>query len=150
VNPKLSVAYRGGKVLFCCGMCVKEFAKSPAKFAASANLQLVASGQAVQQKCPICGGKADSQCIQKIAGQTVQFCNATCRDKVAKVKAAEQFQMVFGNAGFDKGFAVTVKQAPQPMTATTTTSTGSDSSCCCCERPPSAAVAGTGPARPSE
>ena len=55
-----AVDYKGGKVFFCCMNCPKAFAADTAKFAAKANHQLVATGQAKQAKCPFTGEDVDT------------------------------------------------------------------------------------------
>src|SRR5262245_43376064 len=50
-----SVDYKGGKVYLCCDGCPDAFKKDTAKFATKANMQLVATGQAKQVKCPVAG-----------------------------------------------------------------------------------------------
>src|SRR4030095_13582907 len=55
-----AVDYKGGKVFFCCMNCPKAFAADTAKFAAKANAQLVATGQAQQEKCPLSGQRIDT------------------------------------------------------------------------------------------
>src|SRR3989337_1435244 len=50
------VSYKGAKVFFCCDNCPKAFEKdikTNAKFQTNANLQLVATKQFKQEKCPI-------------------------------------------------------------------------------------------------
>ena len=55
VKEDKTVAYKDGKVYFCCENCPKAFTKDSKKFATKANAQLVATGQAKQAKCPISG-----------------------------------------------------------------------------------------------
>src|SRR5262245_27809739 len=56
-----AVDYKGGKVYFCCMNCPKKFSEDPSKFAAAANAQLVATGQAKQEKCPLSGGALNTE-----------------------------------------------------------------------------------------
>src|SRR5262249_39873153 len=58
--------YKGAKLYFCCSGCPKEFQKSPAKFAANANHQLVATLQAKQTSCPLCGGDLKNPMVSMI------------------------------------------------------------------------------------
>jgi YHS domain-containing protein len=45
ISKEFTVAYKGAKVYFCCPNCPKAFEKSPEKFVAKANHQLVQTGQ---------------------------------------------------------------------------------------------------------
>lgn len=102
-----TVAYKGGKVYFCCGNCPKAFEKDVAKFATKANHQLVATGQAKQAKCPLSGGKLNPEKTVSVGGVDVQFCCGNCQAKVAQAKGDAQIELVFSDAAFEKGgFAV--------------------------------------------
>merc|ERR1711964_6796 len=71
------VDYKGGKVFFCCDNCPKAFAKkvkTDKLVAAKGNLQLVATKQAKQAKCPFTGGPAKSATAIKVAGASISFC----------------------------------------------------------------------------
>ncbi len=131
-----SVEYKGGKVYFCCGGCIEQFKKTPAKFATLANHQLLATGQAKQEHCPLCGGDCKNGNMITVAGVKVRVCGEACSQKVAKAKTAEQLQMVFGDAAFGKAFVVkSTTAAPAP--SGTATNGGSceastEAGCCCC------------------
>jgi YHS domain-containing protein len=99
-----SVDYKGGKVFFCCQNCPKAFAGDTAKFAASANHQLVATGQAKQVACPFSGEATDSSTKIKVAGAEVCFCCDMCKAKAEESK--EQIALIFSDKAFDKGFKV--------------------------------------------
>ncbi|MFO1006465.1 MAG: hypothetical protein U0929_10935 [Planctomycetaceae bacterium] len=102
-----TVDYKGGKVYFCCENCPKAFEKDVKKFATKANLQLAATGQAKQAKCPISGGKLNPEKTVKVGGVDVQFCCENCQGKVAKAEGDAQVELVFSDAAFEKaGFAV--------------------------------------------
>lgn len=111
LNPKgpakaeNSCDYKGGKVFFCCDKCPTEFAKDPAKHAVKANQQLVATGQAKQQKCPFSGGELNTATKTKVSGVDVCFCCEKCQAKATDAKdgAAE---LVFNDKAFDKAFKV--------------------------------------------
>ena len=106
-----SVDYKGGKVYFCCENCPKAFSKDPAKFAAKANAQLVATGQAKQAKCPLSGGKLNPDTAITVAGSKVCFCCEMCQGKVKEAKGDEQINLVFSDAAFEKaGFKVEKKK----------------------------------------
>ncbi len=101
------VEHNGGKVYFCCGNCPKSFDTSNENHVAYANHQLAASGQAVQEKCPISGGKVKDDQAAEVAGVAVKFCCKNCKGKVngaadddAKVK------LTFSADAFKKGFVV--------------------------------------------
>ncbi len=108
IDKGMSIDYSGGKLYFCCKGCISKFKANEAKYAARANLQLVATGQARQVACPLTGGKLDPQQVLKVSGIKVAFCCGACPIKVAKAGAAEQLQMIFGK-GFEKGFVVKKK-----------------------------------------
>jgi YHS domain-containing protein len=112
-TPKQShtLSFEGGKLLFCCGQCKALFEKSPEKFAANARHQLVATGQARQQKCPLCGGEPKQEFTGKLAGVAIHFCSADCRDKLAKASEPEKLELLFGPQAFARGFvAVGIKK----------------------------------------
>ena len=116
MNPKAAakaakfVDYKGGKVFFCCDNCPKGFAKkvkTDKKVAAKGNLQLIATGQAKQAKCPFTGGKAKSETAIKVSGASISFCCNNCKGKAEKMKGDEQVVALFGDAAFKKaGFKV--------------------------------------------
>lgn len=103
-----SVDYKGGKVFFCCKNCPKAFAKDTAKFATSANKQLVATGQAKQIACPYSGKDVAEGTQIKVGGVEVGFCCNNCKGKTEKAEAAEAVEMVFNDKAFEKGFKVEV------------------------------------------
>jgi YHS domain-containing protein len=105
-SKDVSVDYRGGKVCFCCPGCVPKFQEDPAQFAVKANLQLAASGQAVQKGCPLTGGKVNPATAIKVGGVSVGFCCGRCKGKVAEADAKAQLEMVFSDKAFDKAFTV--------------------------------------------
>ena len=111
VNPKAAakaatgVDYKGGKVFFCCMNCPKAFAADTAKFAAKANHQLVATGQAKQEKCPFSGEAIDAGTKITVNGASVAFCCDMCKAKASESK--EQVELIFNDKAFEKaGFKV--------------------------------------------
>jgi YHS domain-containing protein len=106
IDMTKSVAYKGGKVYFCCGGCPGAFEKETAKFATKANHQLVVTKQATQGKCPLSGGPLNDEKTVAVAGVTVKFCCEKCQGKVAGSKAEEQLELTFSDKAFDKGFTV--------------------------------------------
>jgi YHS domain-containing protein len=105
INKEASIDYKGGKLCFCCNGCVATFNKNPEKYAAKANLQLVATGQAEQVACPRTGKPVNDEKTAEVGGVKVAFCCGGCQGKVAKASAEDQVALVFGK-GFDKGFKV--------------------------------------------
>lgn len=102
--------YKGGKVYFCCPGCPGGFAKNTAKFAAKANHQLVATGQAKQVKCPIAGRKINPAKSVTVAGVKVGLCCPGCEGKAKKAEGDAQLNLVFSDAAFKKGFKVAAKK----------------------------------------
>jgi YHS domain-containing protein len=102
-----SVDYKGGKVFFCCQNCPKAFQKDTAKFAASANHQLVATGQAKQEKCPFSGGPINQDTAIEVKGVKVAFCCEKCQGKAKE--STDQVDLIFNDKAFDKGFVVSKK-----------------------------------------
>jgi YHS domain-containing protein len=130
-----SVDYKGGKLYFCCVHCVPIFKKSPAKFAASANLQLFASRQAKQVRCPLCGG---APCHEvSLGGVNVDIGSAACLKKFEQAKPAERLEMLFGDAAFARGFVMKVPPAAAaPKSATPAPGApGAAAPGCCCQPP---------------
>ena len=101
-----SADYKGGKVYFCCGNCAGKFAGDSAKFATTANAQLVATKQFEQKSCPLSGGAIKDGTEVTVAGATVKFCCNNCQGKVKAADEKAQLDMVFGEKAFEKaGFA---------------------------------------------
>src|SRR5688572_25450885 len=96
-----SLEYKGGKVFFCCMNCPKAFSKDTAKFAAKANHQLVATGQAKQGACPISGQPVDDTKSVTVNGATVKFCCEICQGKAEK--ADDKVELLFSDKAFEKG-----------------------------------------------
>jgi YHS domain-containing protein len=102
--------YKGGKVYFCCDGCKGKFTSDPAKYAVSANGQLVATGQAKQVKCPLAGKPCNKDKFVEVKGIKVYFCCDGCKGKVAAAKGDEQAALVFSDDAFSKGFEVPKKK----------------------------------------
>ena len=100
-----SVDYKDGKIFFCCDNCPKAYAKDPAKFATQANLQLVATGQATQEKCPFSGQDLNPDTKIKVGGVEVAFCCEKCLAKAQDAKDGA-VDLIFNDKAFDKGFKV--------------------------------------------
>ena len=103
---KVATEYHGGEVYFCCKNCLKAFAADSDKYSVKANEQLVKTGQAVQEKCPISGGKVKQGTALEVDGIPVAFCCKNCRKKVDQATGDAKLALVFGNEAFRKGFAV--------------------------------------------
>ncbi|MGO8749739.1 MAG: hypothetical protein ACLQNE_27605 [Thermoguttaceae bacterium] len=106
ISKDACVAYKGGKVYFCCNNCAAKFEKDKAKYEVKANRQLVLTGQAKQKACPFSGQKTDDSTKITVAGIDVTFCCGNCKAKVEKASAEKQCEMVFGGKNFDKAFEV--------------------------------------------
>ena len=104
-----AVDYKGGKLYFCCDGCPAAFKKDTAKYAAKANQQLVVTGQAKQEKCPLSGGKLNPATAIEVGGAKVCFCCDNCKGKVAKAAPEEQLKLVFNDEAFAKAFKVESK-----------------------------------------
>ena len=105
VKESKVVDHLDGKVFFCCPGCVSKWKKTPEKFTAVANLQLVQTGQYQQTKCPISGGDLDDEQVAEVDGQKVKFCCEHCVGKVAAASTDEaKRELVFGEKRFAKGF----------------------------------------------
>ena len=105
-KKSISYEHNGAKVYFCCKNCCKNFAKDATKFAAKANHQIAATGQAKQTGCPFSGKKSKSSITCNIDGVTVAFCCKHCQGKVAKTAAKDRVGLVFSDKAFKKGFQV--------------------------------------------
>jgi hypothetical protein len=101
-----ALAFEGGQLQFCCGKCKANFAKAPAKFTANAHHQLVATGQARQVKCPLCGKERGFVVPVTVGGVTVGFSSDECADAARKATPAERMEMLFGAQAFVRGFTV--------------------------------------------
>lgn len=101
--------YRGAKVYLCCDNCPAAFTKDKAKYATKANHQLVQTGQAKQEKCPLSGGDLNKDATADVSGVKVTFCCNNCKGKVEKAKDDEKLELVFADKAFDKGFKVSKK-----------------------------------------
>lgn len=106
-----SVDYKEGKVFFCCANCPKKFTASPEKFTEKANMQLVATGQYEQKKCPLSGGKLNPETTVKVGDAEVTFCCNNCKGKVEAADDKEKLTLVFSEKAFEKaGFVPKKKQ----------------------------------------
>jgi YHS domain-containing protein len=107
---KVSMSHNGGEVYFCCKNCRKTFKKDASKFSVKANEQLIKTGQASQQKCPISGGKMKNGTELDVDGVSVAFCCKNCRKKVDQASGDEKLAMVFGDEAFKKGYVVAAQK----------------------------------------
>jgi YHS domain-containing protein len=104
ISKDHAVAYKDGQVYFCCEKCPKAFQADTAKFATKANVQLVATGQYKQVKCPLSGEAVNPKAHLKVAGLTVEFCCNDCKGKVKEAKRDAKVNLVFSDDAFKKGF----------------------------------------------
>ena len=105
IKEEHSVAYKEGKVYFCCPNCPKAFEKDPEKFAAKANHQLVQTRQMRQVACPLTGRPLNEDTRIRVRGAAVTFCCNNCKGKAEAAKGDEQVILIFGdNEKFDKAF----------------------------------------------
>ena len=106
IDRAISTDWQGGKVCFCSEKCLKEFLASTGKYAARANHQLLASGQARQVACPFTGKPLNSQIpTVRVAGADIGFCCRACQQTVTRADRQTRFDLIFGDA-FRTGFAV--------------------------------------------
>ncbi|HEV3024764.1 MAG TPA: YHS domain-containing protein [Pirellulales bacterium] len=110
VKDDKTVDYKGAKVYFCCENCPKAFDKDKTKYATKANMQLVQTKQAKQEKCPIAGKDLNKDTATKVGDVEVSFCCNNCKGKVTKATDEEKLDLVFGEKAFEKGFKVTEKK----------------------------------------
>ncbi len=108
VKAEHSVAYKGVKAYFCCPNCPKAFAGDTAKFAAKANHQLYATGQAKLVACVFTKKPLNTATKITVAGKAVCFCCGNCKKKAETQK--DTLACVFGEAQFAKGFKVNVEK----------------------------------------
>jgi hypothetical protein len=101
-----SAEYRGAKVYFCCGGCPDAFKKDTAKYAVRANMQLVQTSQAKQEKCPLSGEALNADTKIKVGDAEVAFCCNNCKGKVEKATGDDQLALVYSDKAFDKAFKV--------------------------------------------
>ena len=107
INPDATAEYKDGKVYFCCEGCPKAFEKNTKKFAAKANLQLVATKQYKQTKCPLSGKGAKDSVTVKVGTVKVGLCCKGCEKAAGKKKDDELVAFLFNDDSFKKGFAAT-------------------------------------------
>ena len=104
VSAQYAVDYKGGKVFFGCGGCPSTFQRNVTKYAAAANAQLVATGQARQKACPVMGNPVKSNLAMKVGGVNVRFCCPRCKTALEGLRPEVQVQKVFNDKAFQRGF----------------------------------------------
>ncbi len=105
VSMEASIDYRGGTLYFCSAECIDKFRADRTAYEAKANMQLVATGQYEQIKCPLTGDAFVPRIKTKVSGVDVCFSSTDALKKVKRASADERTELVFGE-GFDKGFAM--------------------------------------------
>ena len=98
--------YKGAKVYVCCNGCKGKLEADGSKFAAKANHQLVLTGQAKQNKCPIAGRPINKKMVVTVGGVDVGLCCGGCKAKASKAAGDAQVTLLFSDAAFEKGFAI--------------------------------------------
>ena len=98
--------YKGAKVYVCCNNCKGKLEADGSKFAAKANHQLVLTGQAKQNKCPIAGRPINKKMTVTVGGVKVGLCCGGCKAKATKAEGDAQVTLLFGDTAFEKGFAI--------------------------------------------
>lgn len=109
VNVEKKAEFKGAEVYFCCPGCAASYAKDATKFTAKSNHQLVATGQAKQEGCPMSGKPVKADAKVSIGGVDVAFCCNNCKGAAEKMAADEQVSKVFGDEAFAKAFKVSKK-----------------------------------------
>lgn len=110
VKADKTAEYKDATVYFCCDKCPVAFAKDTEKFAAKANGQLVATGQAEQTACPLSGRDLNPDAKITVLGADVNFCCNNCLGKAEAAEEAEQIELVFSEKAFEKAFKVKKKK----------------------------------------
>ena len=111
VKGKQVVAYKGGKLHLCCSQCVRRFKKTPAKYEAKANHQMVLTGQFLQHACPVTGQVLPKDAPSlKIGGVKTKFASQQELAKVKKMSEEDQIATIFGVKGFKTGKFEIVKK----------------------------------------
>ena len=105
-----SVDYKKAKVFFCCENCPKKFSEDPKKFAASANMQLAATKQYIQVKCPLTGKDVNPDIAVKVAGVAVGLCCNGCKGKLTGAEGKAQVEMAFNDKAFKQGYEIAKKE----------------------------------------
>ena len=105
-DKTVSINVNNEKVYFCCENCPKAFEKTPGKFAAKANMQMVGLGECKQVKCPYTGKDLNPATKTNIQGVNVCFCCNNCKGKAEDLSGAAQVSSVFSNAAFKKGWEI--------------------------------------------
>ncbi|MEM1062430.1 MAG: hypothetical protein AAF532_01315 [Planctomycetota bacterium] len=104
VTDRYTVDYKEGELFFCCRACISRMKRSPTRYEAQANHQLVRTGQYEQNDCPLTGEDltSDSPGLE-IGGVTVRFSAESHKAEVEALSEKEQIARVFGTEGFEKG-----------------------------------------------
>ncbi len=104
VKKNFVADYRAGKVYFCSRRCLNQFQAEPTKYATQAHVQLVATKQFLQTKCPVNNRKVDGSKTVIVAGQPIAFCCDGCMSKIESATEAERVALVFDDAVFERSF----------------------------------------------
>lgn len=99
-----STRHLNGHVYFCCEKCKAAYAENKMKYREKANAQLVATGQYIQEKCPLSGGPMKTESKLEDLGVTVKFCCDNCKKKFDEAEGAAKLRVAFTEEAFKKGF----------------------------------------------
>jgi len=102
VDPDVTVDYKGEKVAFCCGGCVKKFKADPDAYKA----KLTAS-YTYQTKCPVMGKDINPKAFTTLkSGEKIYYCCPGCDSKLRgnpeKYTEALEAQGIFVNWAKEK------------------------------------------------
>jgi len=98
VDPAVTTTFAGFKVGFCCATCQEKFAAKSDEEKARAVAAMLAA-RPVNSACPGSGMPVDASQTFSVAGNTVAFCCAHCRDKFAAKPVEEQLAYVGQQVG---------------------------------------------------
>ena len=80
INKALYVDFEGKRLYVCCGYCVKQVTKDPAKWFTKVEAEGITLDK-VQVNCPVTGDKIDKKVFADYEGKRVYFCCAACLEK---------------------------------------------------------------------
>ena len=104
VSAKWTVKYRQGVLYFSNAASRATYRKSPKKYVAWANYQLVQTTQYVQQRCPLSGEEFDKDSVtMKVGKVSVRLLCAGCKKEISKLPLEKQVKELFDNEAFKYG-----------------------------------------------
>jgi YHS domain-containing protein len=97
--------YKNGRLFFCSEAGPEAFMSDVAgNYAPKANHQLVATGQAIQVRCPMTGQPVKSGLKLNVSGVIVKFCSEKCLAEAEKTAERDRVHLLFNDGAFEKGF----------------------------------------------